>query len=133
KGDTLRGQIDKHPSFVRGLAAPCHQSLVLEPFQHWRESAEIHPQKGGEVADPLRTALPKHHKNQVLRIRYAKLLQKGYEQASHVVAGGVEREAKVAIEPGHFHGSNRALNVRAFFLHVGSHFTDFPDNRRLAP
>jgi len=55
----------------------------------------------------VRPALPENDENQILRVGDAELLKKGREQARHVIAGGVQREAKMAIEARHFHRSDR--------------------------
>jgi hypothetical protein len=41
-----------------------------------------------------------------------------------VIAGGVEREAKMAAEPRHFHRGNRTSNSRSFSSYIASHIID---------
>jgi hypothetical protein len=53
-------------------------------------------------------------------------LQEGREQPRHVIAGGVEREAKMAVEPRHFDRRNGTLSIRTFsFYYIASHIIDY--------
>jgi hypothetical protein len=53
-------------------------------------------------------------------------MEERQKQTRHVIAGGVEREAKMAVEPRHFHRRYGALSIQAFSSYLASHITDFP-------
>ena len=115
---SLRGpfgrQIDEDTALIGGLPSPGNKTLALEPLEHWRKRAKIHSQQCSEFSDAERTVLPKHHENEVLRVSHAQLLQERHEQTRHVIAGGIKREAKMIIEPGHLHRRHRSITH--FFL-----------------
>src|SRR5258708_6084088 len=124
KRNPLRRQSDNHATFVARRPLPRDESLALNALEHRGEGPEFHPQQRGEVAHALRPTLPKHDESQILGIGHTELLQEGYEQARHVIAGGVEREAKMAVEPWYFHRRNRASNIQASSFYIVSHIID---------
>ena len=50
---------------------------------------EIYTERGGEVSNAQRAALPKHNEYQVLGISNAELSEERYKHTRHVITGGV--------------------------------------------
>lgn len=120
KRHALRRQVNKNASFIFCLSSSCHQSLRLKAFEHRRKRAQIHLQRRGQLSDALRPTLPKHDQNQILGVGDAELLKERYEQARHVIAGSVERKAKMIVEPRHLDRRERTLtaSIPCFQPHV---------------